>query len=65
MLRCRIRYFTAGAVIGSRSFVDEAFEKSRDRFGLKRNSGARKLKGEAAAASRYLWSFRDLRKGVT
>jgi putative transposase len=64
MLRCRIRYFTAGAVIGSRSFVDEAFEKSRDRFGLNRKSGARKLKGEAAAASGLLWSLRDLRKGI-
>ena len=33
ILRCRIRYFTDGAVIGSRSFVDEAFAKSRERFG--------------------------------
>ncbi len=64
MLRCRIRYFTAGAVIGSRSFVDEAFEKCRDRFGMKRKSGARKFKGEAAVASGSLWSLRDLRKGI-
>ncbi len=64
MLRCRIRYFTAGAVIGSRSFVDEAFTKSRDRFGMKRKSGARKLRGDAAAASGFLWSLRDLRKGI-
>ena len=64
-LRCRIRYFTDGAVIGSRCFVDEAFAKSRERFGPKRKSGARKLKGEASAASGVLWSFRDLRKGVT
>ncbi len=64
MLRCRIRYFTAGAVIGSRSFVDEAFAKSRDRFGMKRKSGARKLKGDAAVANGFLWSLRDLRKGI-
>jgi hypothetical protein len=25
MLRCRVRYFTDGAVIGSKAFVDEAF----------------------------------------
>ena len=31
-LRCRIRYFTDGAVIGSRSFVNEAFAKSRPRM---------------------------------
>jgi len=64
MLRCRIRYFTDGAVIDSRSFVDEAFFHSRQRFGAKRQSGARKLKGEAAAAAKELWSFRDLRKGL-
>lgn len=63
MLRCRIRYFTDGAVIGSRRFVDDAFFRSRARFGPKRKDGARKLKG-AAAASGALWSLRDLRKGV-
>ncbi|MBC8128416.1 MAG: transposase [Gloeobacteraceae cyanobacterium ES-bin-144] len=36
MLRCRIRYFTDGAVIGGRSFVDEAFASARERFGPKR-----------------------------
>lgn len=65
MLRCRIRYFTDGAVIGSRMFVDEAFAKSRERFGPKRKSGARKMKGEAAAAGASLWSLRALKKGVT
>ena len=29
MLRCRVRYFTDGAVIGSRSFVNEAFAAAR------------------------------------
>lgn len=65
LLRCRIRYFTDGAVIGSRSFVDEAFMKSRARFGPKRKSGARRLKGDAAPAGGVLWSLRDLRKGIT
>ena len=64
LLRCRVRYFTDGAVIGSRSFVDEAFAKSRERFGLKRKSGARPMKGGAATARRILWSMRDLRKGI-
>jgi putative transposase len=64
MLRCRVRYFTDGAVIGSRGFVDEAFAKSRERFGPKRKSGSRQLKGEAAAANGFLWSLRDLRKGM-
>ncbi|MEY4569071.1 MAG: hypothetical protein RLZZ398_510, partial [Verrucomicrobiota bacterium] len=63
-LRCRIRYFTDGAVIGSKEFVNEAFASARDRFGPKRKDGARKLKGDGAAASRILWSLRDLRKGI-
>ena len=64
MLRCRVRYFTDGAVIGSRSFVDEAFVKSQERFGINRKSGARRLKGDAAPASGVLWSLRDLRRGI-
>jgi putative transposase len=64
LLRCRVRYFTDGAVIGSRSFVDESFANSRERFGKKRKSGARRLKGDAAPASEILWSLRDLRKGI-
>ncbi len=63
MLRCRIRYFTDGAVIGSREFVNEAFASARERFGPKRKDGARKLRGAAAAASGTLWSLRDLQKG--
>lgn len=64
MLLCRVRYFTDGAVIGSRAFVEEAFVKSRERFGSERKSGARKLKGDTATASGVLWSVRDLKKGI-
>ncbi len=64
MLRCRIRYFTDGAVIGSKEFVNEAFASKRERFGTKRKDGARKLRGEGAAANGILWSLRDLRKGI-
>jgi hypothetical protein len=64
MLRCRVRYFTDGAVIGSKAFVNEAFIRARDRFGMRRKDGARKLRGQAAAASGVLWSLRDLRVNV-
>jgi putative transposase len=64
MLYCRIRYFTDGAVIGSKEFVNEAFASARKRFGPKRKDGARKMKGDAAAANGALWSLRDLRKGI-
>ena len=61
ILRCRVRYFTDGAVIGSRSFVDEAFAKSRERFGAKRKDGARAMRGSGSGAKGQLWSVRDLR----
>jgi len=64
MLRCRVRYFTDGAVIGSRVFVNEAFAAARERFGSRRKDGARKLRGSGAAAARALWSVRDLHKGI-
>jgi len=65
LLRCRVRYFTDGAVIGSREFVDEVFEKCRERFGEKRTSGARKMRGAAGTGSGgSLWSMRDLRVRV-
>ena len=64
MLRCRVRYFTDGAVIGSRSFVNEAFARARERFGSRRKDGARKLRGSGAAAAGVLWSVRDLHQGI-
>ncbi len=64
MLRCRVRYFTDGAVIGSRAFVNEAFAAARERFPGKRKDGARKLRGNGAPAAGELWSMRDLQKGI-
>ena len=64
MLRCRVRYFTDGAVIGSRAFVNEAFAHARERFSQARRDGARTMRGPAAVAKGMLWSARDLRVGV-
>ena len=64
MLRCRVRYFSDGAVLGSREFVDGVFRACRERFWAKRTSGARKLRGNATAAAGALWSVRDLQKGI-
>jgi hypothetical protein len=64
MLRCRVRYFTDGAVIGSKAFVNEVFAAARERFSEKRKDGARKLRGNGAAAAGELWSVRDLRVRV-
>jgi len=38
-----VRYFTDGLVLGSREFVDRAFALTREHFGARRTSGARKL----------------------
>lgn len=64
MLRHRVRYFTDGAIIGSRIFVNEAFAASKVRFGPRRETGARKLRGVASPAAGVLWSVRDFRKGI-
>jgi hypothetical protein len=64
MLRHRVRYFTDGAVIGSKAFVNEAFAAARERFGPRRKDGARKMRGGGAPAAGVLWSARDLRVGV-
>jgi hypothetical protein len=61
MLRCRVRYFTDGAVIGSKEFVNEAFASARDRFSAKRKDGARRMRGCGEPAAGKLWSIRDLR----
>ena len=65
MLRCRVRYFTDGGVIGSKAFVNEAFANARERFTGRRKDGARRMRGSGAAAADVLWSVRDLRVNVT
>jgi REP element-mobilizing transposase RayT len=64
LLRCRVRYFTDGAVIGSKEFVNEAFANARERFGAKRKDGARAMRGSGSAAKGLIWSVRDLRVRV-
>lgn len=64
MLMHRIRYFSDGAVIGSRAFVNEAFKKARERFGLNRKEGVRELEGAAKAAAGQIWSARGLRVDI-
>jgi REP element-mobilizing transposase RayT len=61
MLGKRVRYFTDGAVIGSKGFVNEVFVATRERFTASRKDGARRLRGSGKAAAGVLWSARDLR----
>ena len=64
MLRLRVRYFTDGAVIGSKTFVNEVFAGGRERFTERRKDGARQMRGRGKAAAGILWSVRDLRVGI-
>ena len=64
MLRKRVRYFTDGAVIWSKAFVNEAYAASRERFPGSRRDGARRMRGSGRAAAGVLWSVRDLRVGI-
>jgi len=62
-LRCRVRYFCDGAILGSAGFVEGVFlrEQANGRADPKRGSGARRMRGASWGALR---SYRDLRKDV-
>ena len=56
-LHCRVRYFSDGMILGSRVFVDETFHRYRGNFGVKRQTGARKMR---AAQWKGLFAARRL-----
>ncbi|MGF1655390.1 MAG: transposase, partial [Verrucomicrobiales bacterium] len=59
LLRCRVRYFSDGLVLGGKEFVEKVFEEERSRFSAKRKTGARLMKGADWGELRV---FRDLKK---
>lgn len=64
ILRCRVRYFCDGGILGSTRFVDESFHELTTLDSCKasnRKSGARKMKGAEWGELRV---FRDLQKKV-
>ena len=44
LLRCRVRYFSDGLVLGSEAFVEGVFAQHRGHFGPARKTGARTLR---------------------
>jgi len=44
ILRCRVRYFSDGLVLGSKDFVEKIFGRYRDQFGPRREAGARAMR---------------------
>src|SRR5262245_6947012 len=59
-VRCRVRYFCDGAVLGSREFEEGMFRAHRGRFGDRRRTGARWLEG----LGEEMYALRDLGPGV-
>jgi putative transposase len=45
VLRLRVRHMTDGVVLGSKGFVNEVFALHREKFGRKRQDGARPIRG--------------------
>jgi len=62
VLRLRVRYFTDGVVLGSRNYVNEVFATYRDRFGPRRRTGARRMRGLDGLGD--LATMRDLQVDV-
>ncbi|MFK5922552.1 MAG: transposase [Verrucomicrobiota bacterium] len=60
-LRCRVRYFTDGSVLGSQRYVDDFFESKRECFGARRKDGGRRMRGAQWGELRVL---RDLKVDV-
>jgi len=58
LVRCKARHFLDGLVIGSETFVNQAFALSKSYFSEARRSGARKIRRVRTA----LRTMRDLQK---
>lgn len=57
-LRCRVRYFSAGAIIGSKTFVEHNFERWKERFKFKRPRSPYRVE---TFQSVELWAFHNPR----
>jgi putative transposase len=57
-LRCKIRYFSDGVILGSRAFVQSHCQRLEQKIGYKRKSRPTALKIFGPAT---LWVFRNLR----
>ena len=60
-LRCKVRYFCDGAVLGTADFVDRVFEEKLKHLSPQRKTGARSMQGAAWGELRVL---RDLQKDL-
>ncbi|MGJ8697859.1 MAG: transposase [Verrucomicrobiaceae bacterium] len=63
-ISCRIRYFADGAVLGSKTFVNDVYQQSREHFGTRRQTGARKPRGTLGHLAGQIWTARDLQTEI-
>ncbi len=61
MLRHKVSHFSRGLVIGSQLFLDDVFLQTKEYFGEKRTSGARKLRSKQWSKSpKTIHAMRDI-----
>jgi putative transposase len=58
LLRCRVRYFTDGGILGSRAFVLDQFARFKRLVTPPHSNRAHRLRG---VADQNIWTLRDLR----
>ena len=64
-LHCRARYFTDGAALGSKEFVEGVFQSAKEQFSENRKSGANSLRGlEVVPKPERLYNLRQLQKDL-
>ena len=63
MLRCRVRYFTDGAVIGSKSFVNDFYKAVKGEIRGERKKASTPLRN-IDLEDEQIYSYRDLQKDV-
>ena len=62
-MRCKVRYFSDGMTLGNKAFVEKVFQGARERFGEKRKSGARSMRGMNWKEKKTrLYSMRELQE---
>jgi len=58
LLRCRVRYFTDGGILGSRTFVQEQFARCRQIVAASKSNRGYRLR---VVAGEQIWALRNLR----
>ncbi len=58
LVRLRVRYFSDGAILGSKAFVEGIFESQREQFSPKRKRGAKRIQEMTTP----MYSLRQLRQ---